>query len=165
VELKSLIPFGRSGDPARTSNLDPFAAMRRDMERMMNDTWRGFLTPREAAPSALAAPRMDVAESDAGLTIKVELPGIDPKNVDLSIADGVLTLKAEQSKEREEKDEAKRYHLVERSHGAYMRRLALPFDPDEDKMSATFANGLLTIDVPRSGDAMQKTRKIPVRSA
>ncbi|MBP0574263.1 Hsp20/alpha crystallin family protein, partial [Mycobacterium tuberculosis] len=71
-----------------------------------------------------------MAESDKGLEMTAELPGVDPKDINLDIADGMLTLKATTEASKEEKDDNKHYHLVERSCGTFMRRFALPFVPD-----------------------------------
>ena len=79
-----------------------------------------------------------------------DLPGIDQKDIEINLADGILTLKAEHKVEKEEKDEKKHYHLVERSFGTFMRSFELPFEADTDKVEATFDKGVLKISVPRS---------------
>jgi HSP20 family protein len=76
----------------------------------------------------------------------------------------VLTLKAEHKTEKEEKDEKKQYHLVERSRGTYLRRFALPFEVDEDKVEANFDKGILKVSVPRSARPEKAARKIEIKA-
>ncbi|WP_448578209.1 Hsp20/alpha crystallin family protein [Thermaurantiacus sp.] len=155
MDLKSLIPH--LGPAGTGLSADPFAAMRREMDRMFEEFSR-------AGPlaSGFLSPRVDVAETDSGLEIHAELPGIEPKDVDLELDDGVLTLKAETSKTREEKDEKKKFHLVERASGTYFRRFAIPFLPDEAGIKASFDKGVLTVTVPRAAEAKPTARKISI---
>jgi HSP20 family protein len=171
MDMKSLMPFGRSSSPARSGGEDdPFALMRREMDRMFESFSRdwgmpaaagGFASP-PAATGGFASLKVDVAESDKGLEISAELPGIDQKDIQLDLADGILTIKAEHQAEKEEKDEKKHYHLIERSRGSYLRRFAIPFEPEADKIQASFDKGVLHITVPRSKAAEKKVKKIKI---
>jgi HSP20 family protein len=159
--MKSLMPFGRSSSPARSGGEDdPIATMRREMDRLFDSFSRGWAMP--AVASGFLSPKVDVAETEKGLEISAELPGVDQKDIQLDLADGVLTIKAEHKEEKEEKDEKKHYHLVERSHGSYMRRFAIPFEPDADKVNASFDKGVLQVTVPRSKAAEKKIKKIKI---
>ncbi len=162
MDMKSLMPFGRSWSPARGGGEDdPFTAMRREMDRLFEGFSRDWSMPATMAGSFLS-PRVDVAETETGLEISAELPGIDQQEISLDLADGVLTIKAEHKEEKERKDEKKQYHLVERSHGSYLRRFVIPFEPDADKVSAQFAKGVLHITVPRSKAAEKQVKKIKI---
>jgi HSP20 family protein len=147
--------------------LTPFDAMRREVDRMFDAFSNGELFG--ALPAALAGsngfltPKINVCETDAGLEVTAELPGIDQKEIDLSLDDGVLTLNAEHASQKEEKDEKKHYHLVERAQGTFLRRIALPFEPDADRVEATFDKGILKVTVPKSAKAGEKIRKIQVK--
>ncbi|MCS6986191.1 MAG: Hsp20/alpha crystallin family protein [Sphingomonadaceae bacterium] len=153
MDLKSLVPFwGSAGLPA-----DPFATMRREMERLFDEVTRGLPTG-----GGFLTPKVDVVETEEGLEIHAELPGIEANDVDLEIENGVLTLKAETSREREEKDDKRRYHLVERARGTYLRRFQLPFVADEGKIEARFDKGVLTVKVPRAPEARPSARKIRI---
>lgn len=168
MDLKSLIPFGtRPSGLARSGVDDPFLNLRREMDRMFESFTRDwpFPTALGGEQGGFLSPRVNVAETETGLELTAELPGVDEKDIDIDLTDGVLTLKAEQRSEREEKDEKKRYHLVERSYGTFMRRFALPFEPDEDKVEASFDKGILRIAVPRSADADKQGRKIAVKAS
>ena len=161
MDMKSMMPFGRSVSPARSGGeADPFAMMRREMDRMFESFSRDWGMP--AVAGGFASPKVDVAETDKGLEISAELPGIDQRDIQLDLADGILTIKAEHKEEKEEKDEKKHYHLVERSQGTYLRRFAIPFEPEADKVDASFANGVLKVMVPRSKAAEKKVKKIKI---
>jgi HSP20 family protein len=141
---------------------DPFS-MLREMDRMFEGVPRAW--PAAGITSAgFLTPKVNIAETEAGLEVTAEFPGIDPKDIDVDVTDGVLTLKAERKSEREEKDEKKQYHLVERSYGTFLRRFALPFDVDVAKVDASFDKGVLKILAPRSKDA-KKQSKIEIKSS
>ena len=92
--------------------------------------------------------------------MKAELPGIDPKDIDISLNEGVLTIKGEKRQEREEKEEG--YHLVERSYGSFTRSIRLPREVQSDKINASYKNGVLRITLPKSEEAKKKEIKIKV---
>lgn len=163
MNLKSMVPFGRSGLSRSGAEFDPFATMRREMDRLFENFGHGFSSPMAFDTDGFLSPKVDVAETDKGLELTAELPGIDQKDIQLDITDGILTLKAEHHTDKEQKDEAKHYHLVERSHGTFLRRLALPFEPDEDKVEANFNKGVLSVFVPRSAKAETQVKKIAIK--
>lgn len=160
MDMKSLMPFGRPTGLGRSGEDDPFSLMRREMDRLLESFSRDW--PMPAVAGGFLSPKVDVAETEKGLEISAELPGIDQKDIALDLADGVLTIKAEHKEQKEEKDEKKHYHLVERSHGSYMRRFAIPFEPDAEKVSASFEKGVLHITVPRSKAAEKQVKKIKI---
>ena len=167
MDFKSLMPFGRSSVVQGGGDSDPFALMRREMDRMFDSFSRNW--GDQSLPSRLSgsfqSPRVDIAETEKGLEITAELPGIDQKDIELDLTDGVLTLKAEHQEEREDKDEKKHYHLVERSRGSFMRRFAVPFEPDADKVDASFDKGVLKVTVPRSAAAEKSVKKIAIKAS
>ncbi len=162
MTIKSLIPFGFGAMPTRGT--DPFGDLRREMDRLFDEFSKGWTLPATAEMGFLT-PKVDVSETDAGLEMTAELPGIDEKDIELDITDGVLTLKAKREAEKEEKDEAKKYHLVERSSGTYLRRFPLPFVPLDDEVEATFDKGVLKVVVPRRAEAEKPATKIEVKAA
>ena len=136
-----------------------FERMRRDMDRF----WDSFLEGgqrRKTDDSGEWFPSLDVAETKNDLVVKAEVPGMDAKNIDISISDGVLTIKGEKKEEREEKEAD--YHLVERSYGAFTRSIRLPAEVHGDKINATYKNGVLKITLPKSEEAKKKEIKIKV---
>ena len=138
-----------------------FTSFRREMDRLFDDFTRGWAAPATFA-TGLLSPKVNVAETDKGLEITADLPGIDQKDIEISLTDDILTLKAEHKAEKEEEDEKKQYHLVERSFGTFMRRFELPFEADTDQVEASFDKGVLKIwgHVPHCGGAGQK---IPIK--
>ncbi|WP_026381087.1 Hsp20/alpha crystallin family protein [Afifella pfennigii] len=166
MDIQSLVPFARSTSLGRGGEADPFTAMRREMDRMFEDFTRDWSLPAAFAPtSGMLTPKVNVVETEKGMEITADLPGIDEKDIDLDLTEGVLTLKAERKVEKEEKDEKRQYHLVERSYGTFLRRFALPFEPDADKVTASFDKGVLKVTVPRSPEAEVKGKKIAVNGA
>lgn len=107
------------------------------------------------------APRMDLVEDENELRVAVELPGVDPKDVEIDVSGGRLTIRGEKKHEKQEKRAD--YHYVERQFGSFQRSLMLPSTVDPDKVEATHANGVLTIRLAKHPDA--KPRKIKVREA
>lgn len=164
-DLRSLIPFGRTGLAAR-GDFDPFNGLREQMDHLFDDLGRSW--PARPAMftktgSSFLIPKVDVAETDKGLELTAELPGFRQEDVELDIHDGALTIKAERSEKKEEKDEKKQYHLIERSTGSFLRRLALPFEADAGKAEARLENGLLRVTVPRLEKAETAKHQIPVK--
>jgi HSP20 family protein len=106
-------------------------------------------------------PKVDVSETKDTITVKAEVPGVDQKDIAVSLQDGVLTIKGEKEEEKEEKD--KRYHRVERSYGAFARVMRLPAAVDGSKATAAFKDGVVTITLPKAPEA--KGTMIPVKAA
>lgn len=105
-------------------------------------------------------PNMDISETKDSLVAKVEVPGMDPKDIHISLQENLLTIKGEKKQEKEEKDE--HYHRVERAYGVFTRSVRLPVAADASKVTASFKNGLLTITLPKTPSARGTT--IPVKA-
>jgi HSP20 family protein len=145
---------------------DPFAAMRAEMDRVFDS----FLGPSffgrwrapaiDAEPAEIASPKVDVRENDKEFLFEAELPGIDEKDVQITVRDGMLSLKGEKKSERDEKKDA--YHLVERSYGSFERSFRLPDIADQEKIAANFEKGILRIVVPKRAEAVKPEKKIPI---
>ena len=106
------------------------------------------------------APKLDLCETKDALVVRAEVPTIDPKDINLTIKEGVLTIKGEKKAEKEDKDE--KYFRVERTYGTFTRRVLLPVPVDEGKVGATFKNGLLTVTLPKTPAA--KGMAIPIKT-
>ena len=136
-----------------------FDRIKREMDRV----WDSFLEGkpmRRAEDGREWLPSVDVSETKGDLVIKAELPGLDPKDIDISMNNGYLTIKGEKKHEKEEKDE--NYHLLERSYGSFTRTVRLPREVQHDKITASFKNGVLRITLPKSEEAKKKEIKIKV---
>ena len=103
-------------------------------------------------------PQVNVSETDKEYKVTAELPGIEEKDIEVSLGQNVLTLKGEKRAERE--DQQKNYHLMERSFGSFQRTIALPVEVDHDKVSASFKNGVLTVRLPKAEGAQARAIQI-----
>jgi HSP20 family protein len=134
-------------------------SLRKEMDRLfdrfLEGAWPEMPTLGEWEPT------VDVSETKDAVIVKAELPGVEQKDIAVSLQDGVLTIKGEKEAEKEEKD--KRYHRVERSYGAFFRSMRLPAAVDAGKVTATFKDGVVTITLPKAPEA--KGTAIPVKAA
>ena len=110
-------------------------------------------------------PSVNLIESGDSFKVEAELAGMDPKNVEVEIADGCLTLKGERREEKEEKKEGGNYLRREIFYGSFSRTIALPETVDSEKAEAAFKNGILTVSLPKKAEARQKPKKVEIRTA
>ena len=134
-------------------------SFRKEMDRLFDR----FFEPASPEMRTLGdwAPTVDVTEDKDTITVKAELPGVEQKDIAVSLQDGMLSIKGEKRAEKEEKD--KRYHRVERSYGAFYRSIQLPSAVDAAKVAATFKDGVVTITLPKAPEAKGTT--IPIKGA
>lgn len=131
------------------------ASLKQDMDRLFE---RFFESKWEEFPALGEwAPRLDVSETKEAMVVKAEIPGMDPKDISVSLQENLLTIKGEKKEEKEE-----RYHRVERSYGAFARSVRLPVGVDGSKVNAAFKNGLLTVTLPKTPAAKGST--IPIKA-
>jgi len=105
-------------------------------------------------------PSVDVVETEDKITVKAEIPGVEPEDLDVSLVGDTLTIKGRKKHESEEKDEKRSFHRVERSYGSFVRSFRLPAEVKPDKVAAVYKDGILTMDLPKSEQA--KARKIEI---
>ena len=166
MQIKDLIPWNRKGgEAARREDDNPIVALQRDMNRVFENFWNRFDSASGALerPFGPASPKADVAETEKAVEVSVELPGMDEKDIEVSVSEDVLTIKGEKKSEREEKE--KGYYLSERSFGAFYRSIPLPPGVAANDAQAAFKNGVLTITVPKTPEARAKVKKIAVKTA
>ena len=148
--------------PWASRELDPvFRGFRTHLDNLFED-WFG------RTMGGALAPRVDVSETAKEMRLAVELPGVEEKDIDVSMSGNELTIKGEKRSEREEKkdqEEGRVFHRIERSFGAFQRTVAVPFDVEPDKVTATFKDGVLTVTLPKpEGAAAQpQSRRIEVK--
>jgi HSP20 family protein len=127
----------------------------------MDRLWEDFFGPGRPGlrPFEMEwAPPLDVAETADQVVVKAEIPGMEPKDISITLSGELLTLKGEKKSEREEKKE--NYHLVERSYGSFSRSVRLPVAVDVDKIEAKYDKGVLTITCPKKEEVKPKAIKI-----
>ncbi len=129
------------------------------MNRLFNETL-GRAFGEEGARAGAWIPAVDIYETEQNVTVKAELPGIDPKEVEVTVHEGTLYLKGERKYEKEVKEE--HYHHVERAYGSFARSFELPASINEDKVEADFKDGVLTLTMPKREEAKAKKIKISV---
>lgn len=133
--------------------------LHRSIDDLLEDFFGGF----DVAPQAnIVAPRFEVSETDEAILIEAELPGMDEKDIDLTLQDNILTLKGE--KKREEETKKKNCYISERSYGHFQRSLQLGSGVDADQVDASFKNGVLTINIPKLEPEQSKTRTIDIKA-
>jgi HSP20 family protein len=149
----------------------PFHALRNEMDRLFDrfatglrmPSWRGLFDLEPSWRSFdFAAPAVDATEDDKAYKIMAEMPGLEEKDIELSISGNMLTLKGEKRQEKEEKD--KNRYLSERFYGSFQRSFALPDGVDRDNIGAELTKGVLTITLPKKAEAQTPEKKIEVKA-
>jgi HSP20 family protein len=163
MAITDLLPFARFRPMALSqagADGDPFFALHRDMNRILDDFSRGFggSSPPRTAWSGVW-PHVEISETNSEVQVVAEVPGLDEKDIDLSLHDGVLTLKGEK------KAETKGALYSERWQGQFQRSLQLGPDVDPDKVSASFRNGVLTVTLAKRAEAQNPVKRIAINQA
>lgn len=141
----------------------PLAGLQRDVNRIFEEVWnrwdRSF--GESGAFLSFRSPHTDVAETDEGFEITAELPGLDEKDVEVTMSGDALIIRGDKKAERKEK--RKDYYLSERAFGAFYRAIPLPAGVDWNRAEARFDRGVLTVHLPKTADAMEQVKRIEVR--
>jgi len=139
----------------------------KDIEKVrseMDRLWDTFLfgRPQRRGFEEIAEwlPAVDVTETKSEIVVNAEIPGMEAKDIDISLNEGTLTIRGEKKQEKEEKEEA--YHLIERRYGTFTRSIPLPKEVDGNRARAFYKNGVLKVRLPKSGEAEKKEVKIKV---
>jgi HSP20 family protein len=163
MAIRDLIPWSRNQEltPSR-EGYDPFFTLHREMNRLFDDVFRGFGMPARIGSPLIEGrfgwPSIELNETDKELKVTAELPGLTEKDVQLEIANGILTLRGEKKSERT--DNGGRY-FTERYYGSFERQIPLD-GVEEDKAEAKFHDGVLTITLPKSEQARSYVKRIPI---
>ena len=165
MPIKDLIPWNRGRELSVRRDEDttnPFLTLHREMNRLFDDVFRGFdVGPLGFGERQLGRgfgwPNIEVSESSNEVKITAELPGLEEKDVDIHLADGLLTISGEKKTETEDKDRL----FSERYYGRFERRIPVD-DIDADKVKASFKSGVLTVTLPRLPTAKSNVRRIAI---
>lgn len=162
MAFRDLIPWTKNQElvPTRDS-FDPFMTLHREMNRLFEDVFRGFGTSNllSMTEGRLGWPRLELSDTDKALVVSAELPGMTEKDVQIEIANGVLTIRGEKKSERN--GEGK--YFTERYYGSFERQIALD-NVEEEKAEASFKNGVLTISLPKSDHAREGVKRIAINT-
>lgn len=132
-----------------------------NIQEEMNRIFNNFARPSEGQRGVLWSPQVDIYESDDGITVELEIPGMSKDDVNIRIQDNVLTLKGE--KKQDEDTKGKNFHRVERSYGTFERSFSLPSSIQTDRVRATTKDGVLTITLPKAEEAKPREIAIAVK--
>jgi HSP20 family protein len=160
---RNLLPWRQrnQGDLARSDEFrDPFAALQNRIERAFSDVWSGFGGSTGWGNSGRSLASTDICETDKEIEVCVDLPGFEEKDIDVSVDDGALTIRAETTQDEEEK--RKDYVYTERRRGSVYRTIPLPEGVDRDQVTASYDKGVLTVRLPKSEASRSSARHIPL---
>jgi len=162
MAFRDLIPWSKNQElaPARDS-FDPFLTLHREMNRLFEDVFRGFggIGASPLMEGRFGWPKVELSETDKMLTVSAELPGLNEKDVQVEIANGVLTVRGEKKAERNGEGR----YFTERYYGAFERHIPLE-GVEEDKAEASFTNGVLTVSLPKSDRAREGVKRIAINT-
>lgn len=162
MAMRDLIPWNRGRNISARGEDNPFLTLHREMNRLFDDAFRDFSLNPFGSPGMLDRvtgnwPSLELSESDKDIKVTAELPGLDEKDVHVELANGVLAISGEKKTETEDKDRL----FSERYYGRFERRLPIE-DVDQDKVSASFKNGVLTVTMPKLPQAQSKVKRIAI---
>jgi len=147
--------------PWRKQDIErPAASFQREMNRLFDDFFTRDFFVEPFRGMGEWRPAVDVAETDTSIVVKADLPGLEVKDIDVSLRGDILTIKGEKKEEKEEK--AKSYHRVERHFGSFQRSVRLPASVKADQIEASFKDGVLQITMPKTEESKQKSIRIKV---
>jgi len=169
MSVRDLIPRGRNDGnqvPSvfRDGERDPFLSLHREVNRLFDDVFRGFGSglPSSSNVSALGGgwPSVEISNGEKEIAVTAEVPGLEEKDIEVLLDDGVLTLKGEKRSETEDKDG----QFSERYYGRFERRIAVGYEVKEDEVDARFKNGVLTVALPKTEKAQSQVKRIAIRN-
>ncbi|MBY5541182.1 Hsp20/alpha crystallin family protein [Rhizobium leguminosarum] len=169
MSVRDLIPWGRNNGhqvPSllREDDHDPFLSLHREVNRLFDDAFRSFGSglPSLRGASGFGAgwPSVEISDTDKDIKVTAEVPGLEEKDIEVLLDDGVLTLKGEKRSQTEDKEK----QFSERYYGRFERRIPLGTEVKEDQVDATFKNGVLTVTLPKTEKAQSQVRRIAIRS-
>ncbi|QND64653.1 Hsp20/alpha crystallin family protein [Mesorhizobium loti] len=168
MSVRDLIPWNRGNNQApsvyRGGDVDPFMSLHRDVNKLFDEVFRGFDTPTvfgRMTPRTGTWPSVEFSENDKEIQVTAEVPGLEEKDIEVMVEDGVLTLRGEKKSETEDKDR----QFSERYYGRFERRFGMGREVDEDKVAATFKNGVLTVTLPKSEKAQASAKRIAINGS
>lgn len=169
MSVRDLIPWGRSSENQvptvfRDGERDPFLSLHREVNRLFDDVFRdlGSSFPSLSRANAFGGgwPSIEISDTETEIKVTAEVPGLEEKDIEVLLDDGVLTLKGEKRSETEDKDK----QFSERFYGGFERRIPLGYEVKDDNVDARFQNGVLTVTLPKSEKAQSQVKRIAIKS-
>ncbi|MBS2004390.1 MAG: Hsp20/alpha crystallin family protein [Cyanobacteria bacterium SZAS LIN-5] len=167
----NLKPWSHKRTPARVEEDHPVYALQKEMNKVFENFFRypGFGDFADLGSldkeflSAELAPRIDMVETEKEVVIKVELPGMNEKDINVSVNNELLTISGEKKQEKEQSE--KGWYRMERQYGSFCRNIPLPYEVESDKVDAVYKNGILSLKLPKSAVQQKAAKRIEVKSA
>lgn len=166
MSIRDLIPSGRGSSAASSDyrgGRHPFFSLHREMNRLFDDFFHDFdapMLPRGFGAAGSNWPNVEISDSEKELRVTAEVPGMEEKDIEVLLDDGVLTLRGEKKGETEDKDRK----FSERFYGRFERRIPVGADIQEEKVKASFTNGVLSVTLPKNEKAQAKAKRISIES-
>ena len=168
MSVRDLIPWSRNGNQIpsvfREGERDPFLSLHREVNRLFDDVFRGLgsglLPSSNVSAFGGGWPSVEISNDEKEIKVTAEVPGLEEKDIEVLLDDGVLTLKGEKRSETEDKDR----QFSERYYGRFERRIPIGYEVKEDQVDARFKNGVLTVTLPKSEKARSQVKRIAIKN-
>ncbi len=161
MAVRDLIPRMRWRVPvARSESINPLAAFHEEMNRLFDDFWRDFDGIGSSLMPSSGFPRVEVIETERDVRVEAELPGMDEKDVDITLHNGILTIRGERLSASDDRHR----RVSERYYGQFERRIVLPAEVEGDKVTASFHRGVLTVTLPKTAREVEDVKHIRINS-
>jgi HSP20 family protein len=168
MSVRDLIPWGReeSRVPSlfRDNERDPFLSLHREVNRLFDDVFRGLdgglPSVGRVSPFNGNWPSVEISDNDKEIKVTAEVPGMEEKDIEVLLDDGVLTLRGEKRSETGDKDR----QFSERYYGRFERRIPVGCEVQEDEVDARFRNGVLTVTLPKTEKAQSQVKRIAIKN-
>lgn len=161
MTVRSLFPLGRSRTPAvGGESMHPLMTFHEQMNRLFDEFSRDLDVPGVGLSTDFGFPHVELTESDKDVKVEAELPGLSEGDIELTLKDGALLIRGEKKGALEDKSR----RVSERFYGRFERSIPLPSEVKEDQVSAAFKNGVLTVTLPKSAEAAQRSKRIPIKA-
>jgi HSP20 family protein len=163
MALRDLVPWkdgSRNVSVKGNETGNPFLALHREMNRMFDEAFRSFDIGSFGSPAMMGWPSVELNETEKEVKVVAELPGLDQKDVEIVLSDGMLTISGEKKSETEDKER----RFSERYYGRFERRIPVD-DVDQDKVDASFKDGVLTVTLPKLPSAQRKVKRIEINGS
>lgn len=158
--MGAITEWGRTLLPRRRETDGPALALQQNVSRLIDDFFSATPFSLLAGEGGTYMPKVDVTETDKEIRVSAELPGMTEKDIDVSVARDILTIKGEKKSEHEEKKGS--YYRMERQWGSFERSIPIPEEVDSEKVDAKFSNGVLTVTMPKLKESTTNRKKIKI---
>lgn len=165
MSVRNIVPWRRSAPATyRGTNDNPFLSLHREMNRLFDDAFRGFdgnFPAFDRLPGFAAGwPSVEVNDREGEIRVSAEMPGLEQDDVELLLEDDTLVLRGDKKSETEDSER----QFTERYYGHFERRIPLGYEVDQDKVDASFKNGVLTVTLPKTTQENSKAKRISIKN-